>query len=80
MASVFKLDKQGEIAAVGYRPGQSAPAEPEQSLYFASLESAEKYLAEKLSADVSRVLDGPVGRIYKSHLGTYALIELPLQE
>jgi hypothetical protein len=75
MASVFKLEKQGDILQVGYRPGQSGPAEPDQPKFFLSLESAEKHLAEKLSCEIAKVLNGPVGRIYKSHLGTFALTE-----
>lgn len=79
MASIFKLDKQGDISPVGYQPGQPGPQAAPQSLYFLSLAAAERHLAEKLSCDVARALDGPVGRIYKSHLGTYALIELPVE-
>lgn len=75
MPSVFQLDKQGDIAPVGYQPGQSGPQEALKPTFFESLAAAEHHLAKVLSCDVQRVLDGPVGRIYKSHLGTFALIE-----
>jgi hypothetical protein len=75
MKSVFQLDKQGDIAPVGYQAGAPGPVEAPKPTFFDSLAAAEHHLAKVLSCDVQRVLDGPVGRIYKSHLGTFALIE-----
>ena len=79
MKSVFKLDKQGDIAPVGYRPGQT-PNQEEGPTYYESLEVAEKHLQSKLSCDPAKALNGPFGRIYQSHMGTFALIELQLVE
>lgn len=80
MKSIFQLDKQGDLAGLSYQPGQAGPSETPQPTFFASLAAAEAHLAKVLSCDVARALDGPVGRIYKSHLGTFALVEHPLVE
>jgi hypothetical protein len=78
MKSIFQLDKQGDLAGLSYQPGQAGPQQAPKPTFFESLAAAEHHLANVLSCDVQRVLDGPVGRIYKSHLGTFALIEHPL--
>lgn len=79
MKSIFKLEKQGDLGVLSYQPNQGPQSNPEPT-FFESLKAAEAHLAKALSCDVQRVLNGPVGRIYKSHLGTFALIEHPLVE
>jgi len=40
MLSVFKLEKQGELAGLSYQPGQAGPNEAPQPTFFASLAAA----------------------------------------
>lgn len=76
--NVYKLEKQDELAGLSYQPGQQGLNEPNKAIYFDTLENAEGHLSANASVDPSKVLNGPFGRVYKSHVGTFVVTEIPV--
>lgn len=72
---IFKLEKQGTIAGVGYQAGLAGPQEAEKPIYFQSVESAQKHLVAMLGV-LPQNMGSEDYRIYNSHMGIFYLVPI----